>query len=188
MRTRNDERSRGAVAVEFAIGGMLLCLMFFGTLEFGLMLRTKNNLTNASREAARTVAALPRQEGFQNAGLAVVNGASRNTGAGSIQYITIYRADPTDNGRPVNGQSFEECVQDCWRYEWADGVGFQQLLDAEWDHLDQQACGDTVAHDWIGVYIRAEHEWVSGFFGDKTRMDEYTVMRLEPMPRGEKCK
>ena len=79
-RRKREERQRGAVAVEFALMASLLIVMFFGSLEFGLMLRSRTNLTSASREAVRTAAAQPREDGFQNSALAVVNGASRNVG------------------------------------------------------------------------------------------------------------
>ena len=75
-RHRGDDR--GAIAVEFAIAAPLLVLLFFGVLEVGNLLRDRATVTDASREAARTAAALPRESGFQNSALATINGIIAN--------------------------------------------------------------------------------------------------------------
>ena len=49
--TRLNER--GASAVEFAILLPVLMLILFGTIEFGMMMYSREVLTNASREGAR---------------------------------------------------------------------------------------------------------------------------------------
>ncbi len=50
MRRRNE---RGAVATEFALLLPVLLLILFGTIEFGLIMFTREVITNASREGAR---------------------------------------------------------------------------------------------------------------------------------------
>ncbi|WP_179403322.1 TadE/TadG family type IV pilus assembly protein [Burkholderia guangdongensis] len=52
-RACSRRRETGAAVVEFAIVLPLLLLLFFGIVEFGLMLYDKAVITNASREAAR---------------------------------------------------------------------------------------------------------------------------------------
>jgi len=47
------ERQRGAAVVEFALVVPLLILLFFGIIEFSLLVYNKHIITNASREAAR---------------------------------------------------------------------------------------------------------------------------------------
>ncbi len=47
---------RGAVAVEFALVLPLLVAMLLGIMEFGLMYNGQVSVTNAAREAARTMA------------------------------------------------------------------------------------------------------------------------------------
>jgi Flp pilus assembly protein TadG len=53
---------QGAVTVEFALIAMLLVLVLFGIIEFGLFLFNRQIIINASREAAREgiVVSLPR--------------------------------------------------------------------------------------------------------------------------------
>ena len=47
------KRQRGAAVVEFALVVPLLLLLFFGIIEFSLLVYNKHIITNASREAAR---------------------------------------------------------------------------------------------------------------------------------------
>ncbi len=49
-------RRDGVSSVEFAIVGPVLLLIMFGTISFGSVLYTHNNMINAAREAARRMA------------------------------------------------------------------------------------------------------------------------------------
>ena len=59
MRLRGE---RGAAAVEFAITAVVLLMIVFGIIEFGILMFDKHVLTNASREGARAgiVMRIPR--------------------------------------------------------------------------------------------------------------------------------
>jgi Flp pilus assembly protein TadG len=50
------KRERGAAAVEFALVVLPLLLLLFGIIEFGRVYFVQLSLTNAARDAARTVA------------------------------------------------------------------------------------------------------------------------------------
>jgi Flp pilus assembly pilin Flp len=55
MKTSRVVNNRqGAVAVEFAIIALLLVIVLFGVVEFGLFLFNRQVITNASRQAARS--------------------------------------------------------------------------------------------------------------------------------------
>ena len=183
---RTRDRSRGAVAVEFAIAAVLLVTMFFGVLEVGMLLRTRTTITDASREAARVAAALPRVENFQNNALATINGILTTTKGDPIDYVVIYRADPAD-GLPLSGESIESCLIDCWRYEFING-GFEQKLGASWDYQDQLACGGLTDTDWLAVYVRGHHDGQLPFLNLDRSFSDTTIMRLEPMEIGVPCR
>jgi Flp pilus assembly protein TadG len=51
---RKIEDERGAAAVEFGILLPLLMLILFGIIEFGMIMYSREVITNASREGART--------------------------------------------------------------------------------------------------------------------------------------
>jgi Flp pilus assembly protein TadG len=76
--TRMNER--GASAVEFAILLPVLMLILFGTIEFGMVMYSREILTNASREGAR--AGIVQQTPKLNQGQieAVVTNYLTNTG------------------------------------------------------------------------------------------------------------
>jgi hypothetical protein len=185
-RARNRNKSRGAVAVEFAIAGTMLVTMFFGVLEVGMLLRTRTTITDASREGARVAAALPRVENYQNNALATINGILTTTKNDPIDYVVIYRADP-NTGQPLSGESIESCLTDCWRYEFLNG-GFEQKLGASWDYQDQRACGGISDTDWLAVYIRGHHDGQLPFLNLDRSFTDTTIMRLEPMELGVPCR
>lgn len=177
---------RGAIAVEFAIAAPLLVLLFFGVLEMGGLLKTRSQLTDASREGARVAAAQPREVGYQNSSLAAIEGIIATSTGEIIDYVVIYKADPA-TGEPASGEAVEACNIDCWRYERVAG-GFEQKLIATWPAANQEACGGVSDTDWIGVYIRGHHDFITGLVGTTRTFTDRTIMRLEPMALGEQCR
>jgi hypothetical protein len=183
---RSGEAQRGAIAVEFAVAATLLVTMFFGVLEVGMLLRTRTTVTDASREAARVAAALPRVENAQNNALAAVVGILSTTKNDPIDYVVLYRADPA-TGLPQSGEDIETCVTDCWRYEYVTG-GFEQKLGASWVHTNQSACGGISDTDWLAVYVRGHHDGQLPFLNLDRSFSDTTIMRLEPMELGIQCR
>ena len=179
-------RDRGAVAVEFAIVASLLVFLFFSVLEMGMLLRTRSVITDASREGARVAAAQPRVEDWQNQSLAAINGVVVSEGNEPIDYVVIYRANP-NTGDHYLGEDLETCTSSCWRYEWVGG-GFEQKLGAAWDWDTISACGGITDTDWLGVYVRGHHEWITGLLGTGREYTDTTVMRFEPMEVGDQCR
>jgi hypothetical protein len=47
--------------------------------------------------------------------------------------------------------------------------------------LSQAACGDDGHTDYVGVYVRTRHNFLTGFFGSGLDLTAHTVMRLEPV-------
>ena len=161
--------------------------MFFGILEVGMLLRSRTTITDASREAARVAAALPRVENYQNNALAAVNGVISSVEGEPIDYVVIYRADP-NTGLPLSGEAIETCLVDCWRYEWIPGAGFEQKLGATWPYTNQLACGGLSDNDWLAVYVRGHHDGQLPFLNLARSFTDTTIMRLEPMERGVPCR
>ena len=76
--TRLNER--GASAVEFALLLPLLMLILFGTIEFGMVMYSREVLTNASREGARAGIVQQTPKPTQGQIEAVVTNYLTNTG------------------------------------------------------------------------------------------------------------
>ena len=104
--------------------------------------------------------------------------------------LWIYRADPT-TGLPDSGNFTTLCTR-CVVYNW-------DLTLKKWNTTSpvvnnwpatgsgtaQNACIATA--DSVGVWVKATHKMVSGFFGSVKTLTDHTVMRLEPLPSDQVC-
>lgn len=177
-RARRRGSEGGAVLVESALVFMLLVLLVFGIIEWGLYIKDANTVTAASRAGARTVSALPRQPSFADRGAAAVTSSLAALEPGAAEVLWIYRADA--DGMPDSG-SFTSPCSVCYRYVWDRSIGGWRQVWAGWDYSHQVACGGQDS-DAIGVYVRARHTFFTGLFGAERTVADRTVMRLEPVP------
>ena len=81
-----DQSESGAALVEFTILMPVLFLILFGIIEFGMIIFTQNNMTNAAREGARTSA-------VQGGSMAAANTAACKWLVGTGQTFTITSID-----------------------------------------------------------------------------------------------
>lgn len=82
----DDQSESGAALVEFTILMPVLFLILFGIVEFGMIVFTQNNMTNAAREGARTSA-------VQGGTMANANTAACRWLVGTGQTFTITSTD-----------------------------------------------------------------------------------------------
>lgn len=188
-RRRDDE---GAVLVEAAFIMPVILLIVFGILEFGLAFKNSLTVTSSTRSGARVAAAMPRTTNYQQNTAAAVRGSMLNAlTSGEVEYLSIYKADPV-TGEPSDGSDFETCTE-CYRYSWdptaSAGVGNWAYEGGTWPPLSQSACGDDGHTDYVGVYVRSRHTYLTGFFGNGLDLTAHTVMRLEPVSTsgGQTC-
>lgn len=173
----------------------VLLLVVFGILEYGLLFRTNLTISDATRAGARVAVAQPRNPGYQDVAADTVSGSLSSAGIpdDQIDLLIVYEADPTTGGLKGGGSSdaaIEACTTNCWRFSW-DPVSEDFVLDSgspSWPATDQEACGAEDSTDYLGVYVRARHVFVTGFFQDEQQLSERTVMRLEPLPFTDECK
>jgi hypothetical protein len=186
---------RGAVLAEAALVLPVLALLLFGILEYGLLFRSNLTVAEATRSGARVGAAMPRQPDMlaataeATAGRLVASGVPED----QIRRLVIYRADPTTGGLDGGGSTdaaIEACSTDCVRYAW-DGTTDRFLPvtgSPTWSAASQEACGGIGDTDYVGVYLRVRHEFVTGMFGSGVTITERSIMRLEPMSTSVACK
>ncbi|BCT77114.1 hypothetical protein SCMU_29560 [Sinomonas cyclohexanicum] len=91
MTTETGRRERGAAAVEFALVVPLLLALVLGIVEFGHIYNAQIMISNAAREAARTMAVTGQPATAQTAANAVAPGLTLNVG--SLACVT----DPTNS-------------------------------------------------------------------------------------------
>jgi Flp pilus assembly protein TadG len=182
MRTRRSDE-RGAAAVEFALILPVLMLILFGIIEWSLMFKDSLTVASATRAGARTASAEPRTAAFaDNTALAVARAVTALPSK-SIQELWVYKARA--DGMPDSG-SFSSCTT-CVKFSW-DSVGkkFTRKPGTDWDPATQNACAGT--SDAVGVYLKVDHEFITGFIAPNRVLTDHTVMNLEPVPVFQGCK
>ena len=102
LRRRREDGERGAVMIEFALVGMLLATMAFGTIEYGYGWRSSMSVLTAARAGARSVASM----GIDNQAdyFALTSVRTNLDSAGlldGLQRVVIYRADATNGDPPA---------------------------------------------------------------------------------------
>lgn len=172
---------RGAVAVEAGLILPLLFLMVFGMIEFGLWIRDSNAATHSVRAGVRVASALPRTATLGTDSVQAIAVEGTALPHGSIEEVWIYEAN--DAGFPLGATDFAACNTSCLRYEPSDDGQTFTLVGGSWDPTTINACpGDPDASS-VGVYLRAEHEFVTGaLFQGSSTINETATMRFEPIP------
>ena len=178
-RRRGDER--GAVLVEAAIILPVLLLVVLGIVEYSLAFKNSLAVSSATRSGARTASAQPRQEAFADNAAAAVAVAMSAIDQAAPQELWIYEAN--SSGMP-DSNNFVTCSE-CVRYRW-DGDDWGEPFYEGWTYGEQNACSGEA--DTIGVYVRAEHRFMTSLFGSARTLEDHTVMRLEPIPTSAQCR
>lgn len=188
-RRRDNELERGAVLIEAAIVMPLILLIVFGILEFGLAFRNTLSVSESTRAGARVAVAQPRVDGYEANAAAAVSGSLATSGipADQIEELVIYKADP-ETGRTHLNQDPKDCTVSCWRFTWNEGSSeFQPVGGYSWPAASQSACGAIDKTDYLGVYVRARYDFITGILPGSLTITEHSVMRLEPLPLSDTC-
>jgi hypothetical protein len=182
-RARAAGRDTGAVAVEAALLAPLLILFALGVIELALLLRSSIAATTLAREGARTASAEPRLVGFTTDAARAVTRSAATLTFDRIE-VWVYEAQGAASLPPGGGTNPASCTaaNRCVRYSgWVDPTGFATVSGA-WDPRDINACIADAGADYVGVYVRARHDWLFNLFGGaNTTVTGRTVMKFEPV-------
>ena len=179
---------RGATLVEAAIILPVVVLIVFGIIEFGLAFKDSLTVSSATRAGARTASAEPRQPTFNSDTAKAVARAVSALPSGSVEQLWIYKAnvdgDPVDGG----GSAYTSC-NTCAVFTW--DVATDQFIrqpGPDWNPMTQNACVGDSGHDAVGIYLKVNHDFVTGFFGQRITLKDHAVMNLEPVTVSQGCK
>lgn len=182
--TADDDKSRGAVLIEAVLLMTLMLTLFFGILEFGLAIRERNGLSEATRTGVRAASSLSRQDGYHTAAAEAVSTSLRGLDIEDLT-LSIYKADPI-TGNPLNG-NLENC-NFCYRFVWNSNTeSFEPVTGVSWPATDQAACGIGGTNDYVGVYLAGHYDMVTTFWSEHIQLAEKAVMRLEPITHNAIC-
>ncbi|MDH4279930.1 MAG: pilus assembly protein [Acidimicrobiia bacterium] len=187
-------RERGAVLVEASlVTGLFLVLVFF-IFEMGFLFRDSLTTSNASREAARAASTLGRDRDTDFYTIRTVEHGLEAMGLQSLDVLVIFKA--TGPGDTVPGACLSSSQSGlCNRYTPIDFFAEKEdtagnptgnfgcgTLDGAWCPTSREAQA-SVGPDYVGVYVRTKHSYLTGMFGTQTDLEATTVLRIEPDKR-----
>jgi Flp pilus assembly protein TadG len=197
--TPNDRNERGGSAVEFALIVPIIVALVFGIIEFSLVLKNTNILSNAASAGARLASIESRTAEYHLRTKDEIIQEVADKGL-VLKKLVIYKADK-NTGLPKNGsattpnqlairEDYSSCISGCfvWQgntdgtYTWLRGTP-TQIADAttlKWPWYQQASCGPSATTDYVGVWVEYEHNYITGFFGSTKTIRQRAVYRLEP--------
>ncbi len=178
-RVRTPRGERGAVLVEFAIILPLLMTITFGIIEFSGAYHDSAIAADAARAGGRVGSALATQPGYATSVADAADAAFATLPSDAPQELWIYKANA--NGYPGTGSSFNTCGANCIKYVWNSSTkAFGSPQGGGWPATTHQVC--TVPYDEIGVFVKINHKFFTGFFGSSVTITDHSVFRFEPVP------
>ena len=209
LRSRRDRSDCGAVLVEFAASVILLVTLAFGTVEFGLAWQDRNTLQTATRAGVRVGSNLgPASDTDYNV-LLGVRSAITDLDVSNVTMVVVYKATAADGTIPtacanltppatLTATSVIAGPTDyCSAYSGAQlaalgttitSTSFGCAVGATTGKLDcgwkpgtrQNLLSQGTGPDYLGVWIKVKHDFVTKLFGATMNLTDSAVMRLEP--------
>lgn len=191
--TRRDARDRGSVLVEFVLVLPVLALLAFGIMEFGLARQDRMAVQTAARSGLRVGSAAGNSLSADKNILLGVGAAIADIGLSNVDWVLVYKSVASDAAAPAaclnpprsvsgtcnayTGVQLQQVVAGTAPASWF-GCGVS-ALDTSWCPTNRQTI-QANGTDHLGVWVRATHPMVTGFFGARLTMTDWGVMRLEP--------
>ncbi len=182
------DRSFGAAIVEAAFITPVFMLMVLGIMEVGLAMNDNLALAHTVRAGTR-VASASGNDLYADYG--IIQAVKREISAvprAQIQRIVVYKAtrygeEPTtDCMTGAAGQTglcniYDTTAFNAVKTRW--GCKTAEALDRYWCPTSR-IVSRTAGPNYVGVWVKIEHRWVTGMFGDTTELTDQSVIRLEP--------
>jgi hypothetical protein len=193
----------GASAVEFALVVPVLLVLVFGIIEFGLVMRDYLSVASSVRVGARIAATgagagqgtcpgapvvcVPSSvPALAQAGADAIQQAGTAMPQDLIQYIFVYDANAA--GYPGSLTSMPTttagCVSagNCVVFKWNQNLDRFVYDSGTWSSSTINACINSASADSVGLYMKASHPYLTGFFGSTLTLQDRAVMKFEPLP------
>jgi Flp pilus assembly pilin Flp len=171
LRRRLERDEDGSSMVEFALVAVLLLMILFGIVEFGLAFRDRLTIGNAGQSAARVGTAVGNGPEADQVMLDALEQTLANLpsgGIGIVKYVDFFEADA--NGNPASSCPGSKCVR--YTYNYQDGPG--PLCD--WNPCPGDDGSGGYGGAWVpsvrdvqvgnldvmGVDIVFSHDWITG--------------------------
>jgi TadE-like protein len=194
LRARRRRGERGAALIEAAFITPVFALLLFGILEFGLTFRDYLTVANVSRDSARGASALGDGLYTDWNVIQIARQSSKGFRPNEIQRLIIFNAGSVDGSifdpaHPANAclEATDGIADVCNVYVASDmarpktdfGCKPSETLDKYWcpSARETRASGPP---DYVGIYVRARHDYITGLFGPGMNLTDEIIMRIEP--------
>lgn len=194
LRRRRARGERGAALVEAAFITPVFALLIFGILEFGLTFRDYLTVANVSRDSGRAASAFGDGLYADYNIIQVATQSSKGFRPNEIQRLIVFNAGSVDGSIHDTSHPAHACLTAtigisgvCNVYDAADIAADKALfgcksgedLDRFWCPLSREVRASGPP-DYVGVYVRARHDFITGLFGPGMNLTDEIVMRIEP--------
>jgi hypothetical protein len=194
-------RDRGASLVEAAIVTPVFLLMVFGLLEYGLVIRDDLTVAAMTRDTARAASAYGNEPETDFKALKIAGQTARALPVQQLDRIVVFDAgsvsgsiqDPSHPAYPCrtsatgitnvcNVYFLEDLddVQSAFGCDLADGDKDRFWCPMARNGQDGREVSQAGPPDYVGVWIKVTHPFVTGLFGDDVTITDEVVMRIEP--------
>lgn len=198
LSSRNAKKERGASLVEAAFVTPVFVLLIFGVIEFGFLFRNYLAVNNAALAGARAASVAGDDEDADFLIVRTVAHGVEAMGLENLDFIVVYKATGPNSTVPPACLFGPSTALECNRFtqreffldlESAPGVKTDwacasNAQDRFWCPLSRNAqIPDTAADppiDYVGVFVQGNHQYLTGFLGDETKLTSNRVIRLEP--------
>ncbi len=203
---RERRGERGSAIIEAAFVTPVFFLLIFAVLEFGFLFRNYLTLTNTAAEGARAASVGGNDEDADYLTLRSVEHGFAAWDVENLDFVVIFHADGPDSQVPDvcklgplsrSGGSVDECnyftpaefnlafrdaAGDRTPY-WGCGTG---SVDEHWCPIDRQVSLSATdatyppGPSYVGVYVEATHNYITGFIGESKVLSATRIIRIEP--------
>lgn len=184
---------RGAALIESAIITPVLMMFIFGIFEFGFAFRDYLTVANATRDAVREASVAGNVGDTDYRMLRSIRRAAAALPDDGLDLIVIFRATGPTSTVPASCAAGTSTVGLCNVYTSASlqldetQFGCQAVADGDlinspdrfWCPFDREVSAGT-GLDYVGIYIRSQHDYITGLFGDSITFDDQMILKVEP--------
>ncbi len=193
-RAAADDRSLGAVLVEAAFVTPIFFMMVFGMIEFSLAMNDNLALASTVRAGTR-VASASGNDVYADYG--IVKAIARESAAlprNQIKMIVVYRASQfgaapssdcqkgiaKDPGSSTTAEACNIYYPSDFKIAKSQWGCLSTGLDDNWCPRDRKISLAGSGTEYVGVWVKIEHPWLTHVFGGSITLTDQSVIRLEP--------
>lgn len=187
LRVRAQE-NRGVAVIEAAFVTPVFFILVLGIAEIGLAMNDYLGLANTVRGGARTASASGNNV-YSDYG--ILQSMKREASAierTKIKFMVVYKpsafgeapSQTCQQGTPVTGVCNVYLSGDLNRPESDFGCRPDRNLDRFWCPSSRVVSLSGSGSEYVGVWMKIEHPWLTKMFGDVKTLTDSSVIRLEP--------